>query len=80
MLRRELKKLGSIYRRGSFRRMGIGETNDCNDKEKCDLLFLMVVPDCILLFTGRVLRGKTDYGIMILADKRFSRYLCTVQK
>ena len=22
---------------------------------------------------GRVLRGKTDYGIMILADKRFSR-------
>jgi DNA excision repair protein ERCC-2 len=22
---------------------------------------------------GRVLRGKTDYGIMILADKRFQR-------
>ena len=25
-------------------------------------------------FLGRVLRGKTDYGIMILADKRFSRW------
>jgi Rad3-related DNA helicase len=23
---------------------------------------------------GRALRGKTDYGIMIFADKRFSRY------
>ena len=22
---------------------------------------------------GRVLRGKTDYGIMLFADKRFSR-------
>jgi hypothetical protein len=30
----------------------------------------------ISLVLGRVLRGKTDYGIMILADKRFSRYLC----
>ncbi len=24
---------------------------------------------------GRALRGKTDYGIMIFADKRFSRWL-----
>ena len=24
---------------------------------------------------GRALRGKTDYGIMIFADKRFARYV-----
>ena len=26
-----------------------------------------------MLIIGRVLRGKTDYGIMVLADKRFAR-------